>query len=127
MDIKEYLRIHHLPILKEYERSQLSWDELKVGSIVLTLRAGFGGGPGMIGKVIEKDDESATLSNLEPDGHTYSLYKNYKESFWWKDVAIIDYGLYNSLGHWRRKEEYLNQLVGYNITQLHGYNITQLH
>lgn len=125
MDIKEFLQTHHLPILREYERSQLSWDELKVGSIVVTLRAGFGGGPGMIRKVIKKEHDQcgnyATLSNLVSDGHTYGLYENYKDNFWWKDVAVIDFDLFNPL-EWRKREEYLNNLAGYNITQLRGYN-----
>jgi hypothetical protein len=77
MDIKEFLQTYHLPIFKEYERSQLSWDELKVGSIVVTLRTGFGGGPAQIREVIKKEHDQcgnrATLSNLTPDGSTYGL------------------------------------------------------
>lgn len=78
MNIEEFIKKHYPAIYLEYQRSLLSWNELKIGTIVVTLREGFGGPEGMCRKVIKKTDDYATLTDLEEkSGCTYSIYKDF--------------------------------------------------
>ena len=115
MMLEEFLKTYHLDILKEFERSLLPWSSLKVGTIVVTLRAGFCGGSGELRKVTELITDNnkrnyAVLENLFSDDKSL-LYECY---LWWKDVAIIDNEHYNTLD-WRGKEKYLKELTALNF------------
>ena len=73
MNIEEYVASKSPFVLKCFYREQKnSWEDLKKGSIVMSLRSGFGGGPGIVMTVASKTADVATLRH---DGSDYILYR----------------------------------------------------
>lgn len=123
MNLEDFVKTYHPSVMKQYERSLLPWDVLKVGTVVVTLRAGFSGYAGVIRKVIElrsdKVGNCAVLSSVDETVSNSLLYESYDRYTddkvrWWKDVAIIDFEHYKNL-NLRERTNYINQLVGFNL------------
>jgi hypothetical protein len=124
--LRAFIETHHLKALREYERSQIPWEELKVGTIVATTKVGFNGYSGAIRKIdaLEKDSVNrnyALLANVEDENvfHDRSvLYEHvtYTGPFWWQSVIIIDYAHYKALNE-REKRNHLNWLAGFTIKE----------
>jgi hypothetical protein len=107
MSLENFIKEHYPEMEVIYKRSLRSWDDLQPGTIVLTLRAGFGGGPGEFRKVKEigkdKFGEYILLVCLD-EKHNESKSILYKEDldpgyseYWWQAVVKVDYNYIKSL------------------------------
>jgi hypothetical protein len=86
-DLKQYIRDNYPEIMAEFIR-YTNRDKLPpVGSLVKTLRSGFGGGAGVIRKVEQLDTDyglGKKCIRLSGDGHEYLC----DVETWYKDIEI---------------------------------------
>jgi len=111
-------------ILVKYKRSKLSWDDLTPGTIVLTLRSGFGGGAGLFRRVTDefkKTDnwEYKHLAEVDPkpdqNYRSNSILMREDNSHgrkerWWQHVVPVDYDYIMSLPG-RKKWDYIDDIT----------------
>ena len=105
MSFEDFIKKFHPHILIEYERSLVPWDDIKPGVIVITLRSGFGGGPGSFRRVTEHHEknehwECRDIESLKPDRNgrknvgillRHSDADDWRDEHWWQDVVIVDH------------------------------------
>lgn len=80
--MEKFLKKYHSEILEEYQMYLRKDNPPKVGSMIKTLKAGFGGSGGQELKVIEVTEKWVRLSN-GVDTYVSDIYD------WWKELKIL--------------------------------------
>ena len=92
MELDEFVRQYKPEVVKSYERYLKGWNSLQPGTMVRSLRAGFGGFGNQILTVKEIcNDGSGEYVRFHDGDRCYLLYENnYTIENWWDSVEIVE-------------------------------------
>lgn len=91
--LEEFLELRHPRAIRAFERYRdYKWEDLKPGTVLMMLRAGFSGSAGAWRKVTRIEGDLAFLTSLNDDGSSVLMRESapgdWRKEFW-TDVAYI--------------------------------------
>lgn len=124
--LKPFLAQYHPQVLREYERSIVyRFDDLTKGTLLMMLRSGFGGGPGVIRKVKGPYETHSIAGRCvllgdaaSKNDYEYLLYENEERSGpWYRQCYILSKDEYKALGKMNRFafRAWCQETVGFDL------------